>query len=162
MSCYSVTKSCSTVCGPVDCSTPGFPVLHHVPEFAQIQVHWVSHAILPSHLLLPPSRLALFFLASGSFPVSWLFSSGSQSIGVSVSASVLPRTFRVDFLYDWLVCSCCPGDSEESSLAPQFESISSSFLSLLYGPAFTFIHDYWKNRSFNYMDLCWQSGFSAF
>ena len=45
-------------------------------------------------------------------------------------------------------------DSLESSLAPQFASISSLLLRLLYGPALTFIHDYWKNHSFDYMDFC--------
>ena len=52
--------------------------------------------------------------------------------------------------------------SQESSLAPQFESISSSALSLLYGPTLTSVHDYWKNHSFDYMDLCCQSDVSAF
>ena len=42
-------------CDPVDCSTPGFPVHHHLLEFAQTHVHWVSHAIQPSHPLLFPS-----------------------------------------------------------------------------------------------------------
>ena len=40
--CYSVTKSSPTVCDPMDCSTPGFPVLHHLPEFAQTHVHRIS------------------------------------------------------------------------------------------------------------------------
>ena len=44
-----------------------------------------------------------------------------------------------------------------SSPAPQFESINSLSLSLLYGPTLTFIHDYWKIHSFDYMDLCGQS-----
>ena len=56
----------------------------------------------------------------------------------------------------------CPGDSQESSLEPHFESISSSVLSLLYGPAFTSVHDYWKEDSFDYMDLCWHNDVSAF
>ena len=51
---------------------------------------------------------------------------------------------------------CCPRDSQEFSPAPQFESISSLALSLLYGPTLTSMHDYWKNHSFDYMDLCWQ------
>ena len=63
--------------------------------------------------------------------------------------------FRVVFLYDWLLWSpYSPRDSQESSPAPQFESISSSALSLLYGPTFTSVHDYWKIHSFDYMDLC--------
>ena len=55
---------------------------------------------------------------------------------------------------DWLVWSpCSPRDSQESSPTPQFKSISSSVLSLLYGPALTSIHDYWENHSFDYTDL---------
>ena len=61
--------------------------------------------------------------------------------------------FRVDFLSGWLIWSCCPRNSEESSPAPQFKSINSSVLSLLYGTTFTFIHDYWKNQSFDYTGL---------
>ena len=61
-------------------------------------------------------------------------------------------------LYNWLVWSpCCPRNSQESSPGPQFESISFSVLSLLYGPILTFIHDYWKNHRFNYIDLCQQT-----
>ena len=57
-----------------------------------------------------------------------------------------PWIFRVDFLWDWLIwLLCCPRDSQESSPAPEFESINSSLLSLLYGPTLTSIHDYWKN-----------------
>ena len=54
-SCCSVAQLCPTLCDPMDCSTPGFPVLHHFLEFAQILVHWVSDAIQPSHPLLSPS-----------------------------------------------------------------------------------------------------------
>ena len=57
--CYccfcSVSKSCITFCEPTDYSTPGFPVPHHLPEFAQLHVHWISDAIQPSHLLSPSS-----------------------------------------------------------------------------------------------------------
>ena len=55
----SAGKSCPTLCHPMNCSTPGFPVLHSLLEFAQTQVHRVSDAIQPSHPLLPPSFLAL-------------------------------------------------------------------------------------------------------
>ena len=70
--------------------------------------------------------------------------------------------FRIDILHDWLVWSWGPRVSQEFSPAWQFKSISSSMLSLLYGPALTSVHDYWKNRSFDYMDLCQQSNVSAF
>ena len=58
--CYcSVTKSYSTFCDPMDCSTSGFPVLHYLPDFAQIYVHCISDAIQPSHSLTPSSLSAL-------------------------------------------------------------------------------------------------------
>ena len=57
----SVTKSCPTLCDPMDCSTPGFPALHHLPEFAQPDVHWVSDAIQSSHPLSPPLMLPSIF-----------------------------------------------------------------------------------------------------
>ena len=59
--CCSLTKSCVTLCDPMDCSTPGNSVLHCLPEFAQIHAHWVSDAIQPSHPLPPPSPFAFNF-----------------------------------------------------------------------------------------------------
>ena len=55
----SVAQSCLTLCDPVDCSPPGFPVLHYLPKFAQTHVHRVGDVIQPSHPLSPPSPLAL-------------------------------------------------------------------------------------------------------
>ena len=55
-----------------------------------------------------------------------------------------------------------PRDSQESSPSPQFKNINSFSLSLFYGPTLTSVHDYWKNHSLEYSDLCWQSGVSAF
>ena len=105
------------------------------------------------------------FPASESFPWSWFFMSGSQSkywsfiFNISLSSEYSGLiSFRI-----WLVWTlCCPMDSQESSLAPQFNSINFLALSLLYGPVLTSVHDYGKNFSFNYMDLCWQSDISAF
>ena len=71
----------------MDCSTPDFSVLYYLPEFAQINVHWVADAIQLSHPLLSPSPPA-----SESFPKNWLFVSGGQSIGAS--ASVLPMNIQ--------------------------------------------------------------------
>ena len=51
----SVTQSCPTLCIPTDCSRPGFPVLHHLPELAQTHVHWVGDVIQPFHPLSSPS-----------------------------------------------------------------------------------------------------------
>ena len=57
--CCSVTKSCLTLCHPVDCNTPGSSVLYYHPKCAEIHVHWVSDAIQPFHPLLPPFSPAL-------------------------------------------------------------------------------------------------------
>ena len=60
--CGLVTKLCLTLCGPTDCGTPGLPVPHHLPKFAQVRVHCIGDARQPSHPLMPssPSALNLF------------------------------------------------------------------------------------------------------
>ena len=80
----------------MDCSTPGFSVLHHLPEFAQTHVHWAGDAIQPSNpsSVIPFSSCPQSFPASRSVPMSWLFTSGGQSIGASASASVLPMNIQ--------------------------------------------------------------------
>ena len=93
--CYcSVAQLCPTLYDPRNCSTPGFPVPHHLLEFAQTHVHWVSDAIQPSCPLSSPSPPALSFPASGSFSMSWLFTSGEPSIEALASASVLPMNIQ--------------------------------------------------------------------
>ena len=88
------------------------------------------------------------FPASGPFPMSQFFMSGSQSIGVSASASVLPINIQDWFPLEWTGCiSLLSGDSQESSPTPQFKSINSSALSLLHKPTLTSIHDHRKNHS---------------
>ena len=84
-----VTQSCPTLSNPMDCSMPGFPVHHQLPEPTQTHIHWVSDAIQPSHPLSSPSTLA-FNLSQhlGLFPVSPFYTIGGQSIGVSASTSV--------------------------------------------------------------------------
>ena len=57
----SVTKSCLTLCNPMDCNTLGFPILHYLSEFIQTHVHWVSDVIQPSHLFCPLVFLPLNF-----------------------------------------------------------------------------------------------------
>ena len=83
----------------MNCSMPGFPVLHYIPEFAQTHVHWVSDAIQPSSPV-PFSRLQSF-PASGSFQMSQFFASGGQDIGVSDSVSVLPMNIQDWFPLGW-------------------------------------------------------------
>ena len=89
--CCSVT-SYPTLWDPMGCSTLGFPVPHHLPEFAQVRVHWISDAIQPSHPLLPLFPCLQSFPASESFPMGRLFASGSQITGAS--ASILPMNIQ--------------------------------------------------------------------
>ena len=142
---YSVSKSCLTLCDPMDCSIPSFPVCHYLLEFAQVHVHWVGDAIQPSHPLLPPSPSALKRSQhQGLF--QWLSSSNrvAKVLELQLQHTSFQWIFRVDFLKDWLVWSpCYPSDLQESFLRPQFKSINSSALSLLYGPTVTSTQDYW-------------------
>ena len=85
----------------MDYSTPGFPVLHYLPEFAQTHVHWVSDAIQPLHPVTHFSSCPQSFPISGSFPVCQLFASYGQSSGVSASASGLPMNVQGLFPLGW-------------------------------------------------------------
>ena len=137
--------------------------------FSSLQPHGLQHDRLPCpwlspsicsnsspvgqgcHLTISSSSTLFsycfpFSPASGSFPVSQLFASGGQSTGASVSASVLPMNIQGWFPLgltglNW--SPCCPRDSQESSPAPQFKSIYSSVLSLLYGPPVTSVPQLW-------------------
>ena len=86
----SVTKTWPSLCDPMECSFPGFPVLHHLLESAQTHV---SESVMSSNRLIfcqPLIFLPSIFPSIGVFSKSWLFASGSQSIRTSASASVLP------------------------------------------------------------------------
>ena len=144
----------------MDCRMPGFSVLYHLPEFAQFHVHWVTDAIQTSHLLSPSSPLPSIFPRIRSFLMSWLFTSGNQSIGASASASVLPMNIQGWFFFriDWFGLLAVQG-TLRSSPAPQFKA------SVLWHSAFFMVqlsHLSWKNHSFGYTNLYRQSDVSAF
>ena len=84
----------------MDCNSPGLPVHHQLPEFAQTHVHWVGDATQPSHPLSSPSSPA-FNLSQIQGLFQWVSSSGGQSIGVSASASVLPMNIQDWFPLEW-------------------------------------------------------------
>ena len=103
--CCLVVKSHPILCYPMDCRMSGHPVPHHLLEFVQIHVHWISDAIQPSHPLLPS------FPAFSLCQHQGLFQRVSSSHQV---AKVLELQFQhqffqwligVDFLWDWLVWS---------------------------------------------------------
>ena len=82
--CCSVAKLYPSLWDTMNCSKPGFPVLHHLPELAQTHVHWVSDAKQPSHPLSPPSLSALSLSQhQGLFQRIVFFSAGGQSIKAS-------------------------------------------------------------------------------
>ena len=87
----SVAQSCPTLCDPMNCSMPGFPVHDHLPEFTQTHVHRVCDAIQPSHPRLSPSPPAPNPSQHQSSTVSQLFTWDGQSIGDSALASFLPK-----------------------------------------------------------------------
>ena len=93
-------------------------------------LNWWRHPTI-SCSVVPFSSCLQSFPVSGSFPMSWLFTSGDQSIGASHQS--FQCIFSVNFFWDWLVLSpCYPRDSQESSPSSQLESINYSMLSLLY------------------------------
>ena len=103
-----------------------------------------NHLILCCPLLLLPSILPSIRV----FPVSQLFASGGQSIGISASTAVLPMNTQDWSPLGWTGwISLQSKDSQESSPTPQFKSIDSSALSFLYSPTLPSIHDHWKNHS---------------
>ena len=93
----SVTQSCLTLCDPMDCSTPGIPVLSPIPGVYSNSCplrRWCHPTISCS--VIPFSSCLQSFPASGSFPMSQFFTSGGQRIGASASASVHPMNIQ-----DW-------------------------------------------------------------
>ena len=111
---------------------------------------------------------ALFFCpqsfpVSGTFSMSHLFTSDDQNTGASASASVLPMSIQGWFpLRLTGLISLLSKGLQEPFPAPQFQSINSLVLCLLYGPTLTTIHDHWEYHSLDYMELCQQSDVSAF
>ena len=217
----------------MDCSIPGFPVLHYLPEFAQTHVHWVSDAIQPSHPLSSPSpptfnlsqhqglfqwvsslpqmakvlefqlQSVLLMNIQGWFPLGWtglvsllskelsrVFSNTTvqkhQFFSTKHSSLVAQSVKNRPAMQENQVRSLGQEDPLEKGMAThsslenskgrgawQAKSLglqrvghhnwaaSTLTHSLLYGPALTSVHDYWKNHSFDYTDLCWQSDVSA-
>ena len=157
----SVAQSCLILCDPVDCSTAGFlsfTISQSLLKLTSIElVMPSSHLVLCSPLLLLPS----VFPSIRAFLVSWLFTSGGQSI--DASASVLPMN-----IHDWSPLGLTGLISLQSKgLSRVFSNTTvqkHQFFSaqLFLRPNLSHIHDYWENHSFDYMDFCRQSNISAF
>ena len=145
-----VAQSCSTPCNHMDCSTPGFPIHHQLPEITYPKAcplsRWCHPTTSPS--VVPfSSRLQSF---PASFQMSQFFPSGGQSIGISASASVLPMNIQDWFplgLTGWISLQFKRRSRIFSNTTAQKHH--SLALTFLYSPTLTFIHDYWKNHSFD-------------
>ena len=83
-----------TLCNPMDCSTLGHPVLHHLPDLSQTHVHWLGDAIQTSHPLSTPSPPAFNLSSARIFSNESVLPSGGQSIGVWASTSVTPMNIQ--------------------------------------------------------------------
>ena len=95
--CCSVAQWCLTLCDPMDCSTPGFPVHHQLLEFAQTHTHWVSNAIQSSHPLSSPSTPA-FNLSQYQGLFQWVSSLHLVARALELKHQSFQWIFRVDFL----------------------------------------------------------------
>ena len=119
----------------MDCSMPGFPIHHQLPELTQTLVHRVSDAIQSSHPVIPFSSHLQSLPASESFPISQSFTSGGHSIGVSASASVLPVNIQDCFplgLTDWISLQSKRLSREFSNTTVQKHQFFGTQLSVLY------------------------------
>ena len=139
--CCLVTQSCPALWDPRDCSMPGFPILHYLPEFSQIHVYLEGDVIQPSHLLSPPfppalnlsQYLGLFLWACSLHQVA-------KVLDLQPQKSVLPMNIQ-----DWFPLGLTGLISLQSKgllkvfSALQFESIKSLVLRLFYGPTLTWL-----------------------
>ena len=133
----SVSQSCLTLCNPMNCSTPGLPVYHRLPESIN-SVMASNHLILRHPLLLPPSIISSIRVFSSEsvlhirWPKYWSF---SFNISPSNENSGL-----ISFRMDWLDLLAVQGSLKSLLKTPPFKSINSSVLILLHSPTLTSIH----------------------
>ena len=128
-----------TVCNPMDCSMPGFPILHLLPEFAEMHVHWVGDAIQPSHPLLPPSPPALT-PSQHQRLFQWVGSLNqvAKELELQLQYQSFQWIFRAYFFRITYLNSLLSKGLSRVFFSTT-ESIISSVLSILYGPTVTFL-----------------------
>jgi len=153
----SVAQLCLTLCDPMDCSTPGFPVHHQHLELAQTHVHRVSDAIQPSHPLSSPS-LPAFNLSQQQGSFWWVSSSHKVTKYWSFSFSISPSneySGLISFRISWFDLLAVQVQGTLKSLPQHHSSKASTLWRSAFFMFLTSIHDYWKNQSFDYMGLPW-------
>ena len=160
----SVTQSCLTLCKPMDCSTPGFPVHHQIPEHTQTHVHWVSDTIQPSHPLLSPPP-PVFNLSQHQGLFKSVSSSHQVAKVLEFQVSISPfneYSGLISLRINWFDLLAVQGTlksllqhhSSKASILQRsvFFMVQLSHASMTTG----------KNHSFDYRDLCQQSNVFAF
>ena len=139
----SVAQLCLTLCNPMDCSTPGFPIHHQLPELAQTHVHRVDVAIQPLHPLSSPSPLPSKTQHQGlsnesvlriRWPKDWSFS--------FISSPSNEYSGLISFRIDWFDLLAVQGTLKSLLQHHSSKNVNPSALSFLYGPTFTSIPDY--------------------
>ena len=142
---------CVRLCDPMNYSTPGFPVPHHLLEFAQVHAHWVGDAIQPSHPL-PPYSFA-FNLSQHEGLFEWVSSSHQGAKVLQLQASDLPMNIEGWFPLR-LTASISLLSKGLSRVLSSTTIWKHQFVSAQpYGSAVTSVHDYWKNHSIDYIVL---------
>ena len=173
----------------MDCSMPGFPVLHYLLEFSQTHVHWVNDAIQPSHPLLLPSPPALD-LSQHQGLSQWVgslhqvakvlklqpqhqnFSEYSRLISSRIGCSPWGRkesdVTAIELNWTELRIDWCDLFTVQGALKGLLQHHSSKAPNLwclvffMVQPSYPYMHDYWENHSLDYTDFCQQSDVSAF
>ena len=145
----SAAQSCLNLCYLMNCSMPGLPVHHHLPEFTQTHIHQVSDAIQPSHPLSSSSPLPSIFPSIKVFssesvlPIRW---SKYWSFSFSISPSS-EYSGTISFKTGWISLISKGLSSVFSNTTVQKRQFF--MLSFLYSPILTFIHDYWEKHRFD-------------
>ena len=145
----SVAQSCPALCDPMDCSTPDFPVHYQFQEMLKTHFHQLGDAIQPSHPLWSPSPAFNLSQHQGLF--QWVISSHQPS--KNMEFQLQHQSFEMN-IQDWFPLGLTGLISLQSkrlefSPAPQCKTINSLSLNFIYSPTLTFIHDYWRNHSFD-------------
>ena len=174
--CWIVVQLCLILCDPMHCSTPGLPVLYH--PLSQRCHPTISSSVVPFSSCLQS------FPASGSFLMIQFSTSSGQCMGALASASILLKNIQVGYPLGLTGLISLQGKGFCKSLLQNHRSLSRVSrvrsqsqdltlkeadqkhqffeFSLLCGLALTSIHDFWKNHSFDLMDVCWPSNVSTF
>ena len=160
----SVAQSCLTLCDPMNCSSPGLPVHHQLPEFTQTDVHWVGYAILPSHPLSSPSHPASVFTSitvfssESSFLIRW---SKYWSLIFNISPSH-EYPGLISFRMDWLDLLAVQGTHKglfqhHSSKAHPFYSLTKIFWHNISLPGFS-VHGILQARILEWVSILFSRG----